>query len=177
MKASSPEFDEEASGIDSERTWTITMHAKKDLPPPESFTFGAPRVAAATNEHFRYVDADLATVADTIPLERQYAKAGRAWLWWIPGGIALLAAGWFALRRARRPEQAAAARFRVPEPVNPFTVLGLLRDIQTGNGLADEQHLALAREIETLERHYFGDEELSPPDLQRIAQDWVSKAR
>jgi hypothetical protein len=171
-------FDEEGGGVSSERTWTITMAAKADLPAqPTSFTFGKPRVETVTNEHFRYVDADLATVGETIPLESQYAKIDRTWMWWIPVGAAALLAGVFFLRRTQRPALQAQARFQVPESVNAFTVLGLLRDIQTHNGLAPEQHRELGAEIQTLERHYFGEEGEAPPDLQRIAQTWVSKAR
>ncbi len=171
-------FNEDGAGVNSERTWTITMKAKQGLPePPTSFTFGKPLAEGAVDEHFRFVDADLVTVGETIPLESQYAKADRSWMWWIPVGLGAIVAGMFAWRRTRKVEVQAVARFRVPDPVDPFTVLGLLRDIQTHNGLAPEQHRELGAEIETLERHYFGDEVAVAPDLRRIAETWAGKAR
>ncbi|HUR26573.1 MAG TPA: hypothetical protein VM509_00185, partial [Planctomycetota bacterium] len=170
-------FDEEGGGVDSERTWTITMHAKQGAPPASSFTFGKPRGETAANEHFRFVDADLASVAETISLERQYAKPDRAWMWWLPAGFLAIAGAVIGWMRMQRPKLAAEARFKVPEAVNPFTVLGLLRSIQSNNGLAEEQHRELSLEIQTLEQHYFGEAQPTSPDLNRIAQHWVGRAR
>ncbi|MEO6708278.1 MAG: hypothetical protein ABI054_03365 [Planctomycetota bacterium] len=171
-------FDEQGSGVSSERTWTITMHAKKgSSTPPTSFTFGKPRGETASNEHFRYVDADLATVGETIALEQHYAKASRAWLWWMPVGLLAIAAGIFVWMRRQKPEVRTQSRFQVPESVNPFTVLGLLRNIQSHDGLAPEQHRELGAEIATLEQHYFGEAKATQPDLNRIAEHWVGRAR
>ncbi len=171
-------FADEDAGVNSERTWTLTLRAKEGLAqPPTSFSFGTPRNEAETNERFRFVDADLVSVAETVTLESQYAKADRSWLWWALVGAAGLAAGLFFMRRNTGPKLEGPARFQVPGNVNAFTVLGLLRDIQAHNGLAPEQHQALGAEIATLERHYFGDELDTAPDLRRIAEGWTAKAR
>lgn len=171
--------ESESGGVDSERTWTITMQAQAGKPPAESFAFAKPKEADAKVEHFRYVDADLAAVGATIDLERRYSKPDRGWIYWLSGGVvALMALGWLGFRRAQRPAQVAAERFRVPDPVNPFTVLGLLRDIQVHDGLAPEQHRALGEEIHGLERHFFGAErDNAAPDLERIARTWVGRAK
>ena len=176
--ASVVKFDEEGEGIDAERTWTIAMRAKEGLAKtPESFAFAKPKVDVATNEHFRYVDADLASVGDVVPLERQYGEPSRRWLWWIPAGIVALAGAFFAWRRLRKPAAMAESRFRIPEPVNAFTVLGLLREIQANNGLAVDQKRQLGAEIETIERHFFVAAATEAPDLESIAKTWVARSR
>jgi len=171
-------FDEGGNGIDAERTWTISMRAKDGLAKrPESFTFGKAKVETAADEHFRYVDADLASVGETVPLEREYGRPSRMWLWWIPAGIVLAVGAVFGWRRARRPRAEEVERFRIPEPATPFTVLGLLRDIQTNNGLVPEQKKQLEIQIAAIERHFFLEEDEEEPDLRRIAATWVERAR
>jgi len=170
-------FDEEGNTVNSERTWTVAMRARAGQPPPKDFSFGKPRVEALTSEHFRFVDADLATVGETIALESQYAKPSRAWMWWLPAGLVGLFAAVFVIRRTAKPKQAESARFQVPADLNAFTVLGLLRNIQSNNGLAPDQHRELGAEIQALERHYFGEEIGTTPDLNRIASHWVGRAR
>ncbi len=169
-------FDDSADAIDAERTWTLTLHAKDGAQHlPDSFTFGKPRTDVASSEHFRYVDADLATVAETIPLEHVYGTPSRAWIWWSLGGAVVLAAGFVAWRTTRKEEVVAVGRYRVPETITPFTVLGLLRHIEETNGLAPNEKTELATEIASLERHFFVDERGDEPDLDRIAQRWVER--
>ncbi len=69
-----------------------------------------------------------------------------------------------------RPRAAVAQRFRMPEPVTPFTVLGLLREIQQNNGLPAPQMHELAGSIERVERHYFAETDGDPIDLHQVAE-------
>ena len=69
-----------------------------------------------------------------------------------------------------------AARFHVPEVVTPFSVLGLLREIEHKNGLSAPQMQELATSIQQIERHYFAGSNGSEPDLKQIAETWVSRA-
>jgi len=172
-------FDEERDGVVSERTWTLELHGKEGLAsPPTKFAFGTPRVETQTDEHFRYVDADLATVGPIVDLEARYSKADRGWVWWGLGGVALVGAAIYFGRRFVRPRAAEAARFQVPETVNAFTVLGVLRDIQSRNGLTPDAHSDLQREIAELEAFYFGDGRSGDEtDLRRVAERWVARAR
>lgn len=171
-------FDDEGegTGILSERTWSLTLKARSGLDSlPTSFTFAKPRAELAGDEHFRYVDADLVSVPATVALERNYGSVRRTWVWWALGGLALAAGGFFALRRAGKAEQSAEARFRKPETVTAFTVLGLLRDIERNDGLAPQQKSELRAEIDRLEAHYFGEPRGEAPDLDRISSDWVAR--
>jgi len=55
-------------------------------------------------------------------------------------------------------------------------VLGLLRDIEQNNGLADARRRELSSEILSLERHFFVEPAAVPPDLPSIAESWVGRA-
>ena len=123
----------------------------------------------------RYVDADLAKVGPEVSLEERYGQAAgvdlvdRRW-----PALALAFVG-VAIRKLRSgPERVAATRFRMPEPVTPFTVLGLLREIQQNNGLPAPQMHELAGSIERIERHYFAESDGEPVDLQRVAE-WIRR--
>ncbi|TDJ72845.1 MAG: hypothetical protein E2O39_06005 [Planctomycetota bacterium] len=170
-------FDEEEEGIVSDRTWTVTFQAQADLPArPDSFAFGTPLVETVTSELYLYVDADLVPAEPIVALEQDYGEPSRAWLLWIPGGLLAALVAFMGLRYARRPKAIASARFTVPEPITPFTVLGLLRDIEQNNGLAAERRRELTSEIASLERHYFVEPAAVPPDLPSIAESWVGRA-
>lgn len=171
-------LEEEGSAVAAERLWTVHLAAKPGQTTlPTTFTFPSPKVETKTQERFRYVDADLASVEPTVTLERVYGEKSRAWMWWTAGVVALLAAAIWWLRRSAKPAAAAPSRFQVPEAPTPFNVIGLLRDIQRNDGLAPDARTNLAADIDRLERHYFGDERATEPDLRGVAQTWVSRAR
>src|SRR6185312_2688067 len=103
---------------------------------PDSFTFAKPKVETKTDERFRYVDADLEAVPATVSLEHRYGKTRlNPWWYWGPVALAVAIGAWIAWRMMKKPKMQAEKRFRVPEPLTPFTVLGLLRDIENRNGL------------------------------------------
>jgi len=171
-------FDEEGegTGILSERTWTLTLKAKSGLEQlPTSFSFAKPRLELASDEHFRYQDADLVSVPATVALERNYGSVRRTWIGWLAGGLVLAAGAFFGLRRLGRTEKRSVARFQTPETLTPFTVLGLLRDIERNDGLAPQEKSTLRAEIDRLETHYFGESGGEAPDLGRIASSWVAR--
>jgi hypothetical protein len=173
--ASIVKFDEDGASVLTERSWTLQLRAKPGLPElPKSFAFGTAKLPVTTTENFRYVDADLASVGPVVDLESSYGTPRRIWPWVAVGGVVVALALWFALRARKRHVEVETARFRVPEAVTPFTVLGLLREIQSANGLTPDEHRAIAREIEELEAHYFGTHTASEPDLGAVAQRWVT---
>ena len=172
-------FDPEAEDtvVVSERTWTVDLAADDaEAGTPETFHFATLKVDDAEAIYQRYDDADLAEVAPVIDLQERYGGRDLRWLWATFAAIGLLAiaALVYALRPRRRVE--AAERFRVPEPVTPFTVLGLLRDIERHNGFPSPQHEELVATIGNLESHYFLRPGGPEPDLGAIARDWVVRA-
>ncbi|MBL8857732.1 MAG: hypothetical protein JNL28_04390 [Planctomycetes bacterium] len=175
--ASVVKFDDDGASVLSERSWTLQLRAKPDLAErPKSFEFAVARLPVQTTEHFRYVDADLASVGPVVDLEQTYGSPRRTWPWWLAAAIAVFGVGWFVRRTLRRAPVAETARFEVPTNVTPFTVLGLLRDIESANGLAREEQRAISDEIARIERHFFGSPESPEPDLKNIATRWANSA-
>jgi hypothetical protein len=142
---------------------------------PDSFTFAAPKIEVATDERFRYVDADLESVGTTVSLERAYGEPSRAWMWWLAPVPVFAAVGLVAWRRLRRPRVRAQGRIGLPDPLTPFTVLGLLRDLERENGFGPEERRELREQILRIERHFFAEEEGPTPDLRRIAETWIAR--
>ena len=100
-------------------------------------------------------------------------------MWWILAGclgaIALLGIGIAAMPKEQVKRK---ARFEIPEQITPFTVLGLLKDIETNNGLSTKKKEELSTSINRIETYYFGeangDDE---PKLAEIAKRWVRQAK
>ena len=157
----------------------VYLQAKEGLKEhPKEFQFGSSLIADATMEHQRYVDADLASVEAAISLEQQYGEPVAMWKWYTGGAVAL-AIGLvlvYVLLLSKPQEQVVARRFLVPEDVTPFTVIGLLKDIESNNGLNQDRSKELAGTINRLEQYYFYDRDGDEPDLHNIASDWASKA-
>ncbi|HVS19113.1 MAG TPA: hypothetical protein VMT18_10980 [Planctomycetota bacterium] len=170
-------FDDELDGLACERRWTVELRAAEGLDAlPKSFAFATPRLETAKSEHFRYVDADLAAVGPLVELERLYGEVERPWLVWGPLALLLAAAGVWGWLKSRPAETESAARFPVPEPLTPFSVIGYLRTIHERNGLDDAGHAEIEDLIERLERHYFVEPVGDDPDLAVIARRWAERA-
>ncbi|MCC7011821.1 MAG: hypothetical protein IT454_04585 [Planctomycetes bacterium] len=171
-------FDDEGQGVVSERMWTVTLTGREGVDRlPATFTFGKPKLDTTTHERFRYVDADLAAVGETVPLDYEYGEKRSTWPYWLAAAAAAIAAVVFALRRTRRIEQEVDSGPRIPEPLTPFTVLHFMRQIEGANHLPEDKHRELADEMATIERRYFGDDEgAERPDLRRIAEKWAAHA-
>ena len=174
-----PDADENV--VQSDRTWMISLNAKDGLTEhPKSFQFAAAKSDVDVNEMIfqRFEDADLATVQREVSLEQQYGEPTKAWIWWPVGlttGCLFLVAA--VLKWKPKTKIAKAKRFQLPESVTPFTVLGLLRDIERNNGLDDRKRQELASSINRIEQYYFeganGEDE---PDIRQIAETWVRQS-
>jgi len=172
-------FDPDAEGnaIVSERTWLITMEAADTITErPTKYKFPEPKVATAETIYQRFVDADLAKVGPDVDLEARYGEPSRAWLWWTLGGVAAITLLSILAYRFRPPTSAAATgRFALPDPVTPFSVLGLLRDIQLQDAVPESKRRELATSIASLESHYFAGSNQAVPDLKQVASTWISQ--
>ena len=175
------QFDKESEDnvVTSERMWTLTMQAKDDNTAlPEAFTFGKPTVDTAEVEWQRFVDADLASVEQTIALEYDYGDTKAPIETWIVVGIIglCLIAVLTSLAFMPKTAETKVARFQMPEEVTPFTVLGLLRDIERNNGLAPKRREELHTNINRLEEHFFANKG-DVPDLEELAARWVRESK
>jgi hypothetical protein len=161
----------------SERTWLVAMHAADGQEkPPVTFRFAPAKTDVAEMTYQRYVDADLTKVGPQVVLEERYGRESHARLWWLAGGVlAALAAAALAWRLRPRRAREEAGRFRMPDPVTPFSILGLLRDIEQNDGLPDDRKRELSATIHRLEAHYFVGPAPDEPDLHEIARDWIRR--
>lgn len=169
-------FDETAEeiAVRSERTWTLTLNANKDLSSlPDTFEFPEPSVEARSIFQ-RYVDADLESVEPLVALEATYGEVDKSWAWWVLGGVLLVSVLGFLLGRAARPEVVVEqASIEAPSELTAFTVLGFLRQVQQLGSLQDNERRAIQEDIVRLETGYFGADESAPkPELRELTGRW-----
>jgi len=157
----------------------VTMQAQEDLPElPKTFRFAEAILPTKEVIYQRYVDADLLAVDQQISLEQQYGELGYTWVWGIIAGVLVLTAIVIVWRLvARKAPEVVQERFRMPEEVTPFTVLGLLKRIQSNNGLDESGQQELTTSITRLERHYFSPRQDEAPNLHEIAESWLRRAK
>ncbi len=183
MDVSVLKFDEESSVplVVAERTWTMTFAARNDLKRlPEGFTFASVRAGNDEAEltYQRFVDADLATVGPTVVFEERYGEvAGSGPLPWLVGlaVLVVLVLGGRHAQARRNAARIVPQRFRIPDELSPFSVLGLLRQIEAADSISADFRSELLGEIAQLETHFFRDDSEEAPDLTHIAHTWVSR--
>jgi hypothetical protein len=174
--------DSDTVAVQSERSWQVTLRARPGQEAPRAFRFGKAKDQSAKMVYQRYNDADLVSVGQEVSLEEQYGRAGTAWVWWAAaGGAGLLALGVGALVLLRRPKARSEGRWRLPEPLTPFTALGLLERIRHEGRLTEGQHDELVRAIHDLERRYFaasnGDGGNGHADLRQVTEGWLRQVK
>ena len=172
-------FDEDGRSVLSERLWTVTFKGREGLARlPETFAFATPKVEVASSEHFRYVDADLASVGPTVALEYAYGEERARWPWWLGGAALVAAIAWLARRSRPATVEASTATRSIPEPLTPFSALGFLREVHDEGGLESARQRELADEIARLEQAYFGTATAGErPDLGAVARKWAAAVR
>ena len=174
-------FDMESPRIQilSDRSWSVEYQVKDEAAKANQFAFTDVKFEAKENKIQRYEDADMVEAEPVITLDRDLAKPNYAWLWiGLPlAAVLLIGVGCLAFfRPAAKPQ--VAEGFEIPEQVNAFTVLSLLKDIKHKNGIDQKQRDELNVSINRIEQFYFGeDKEAEPGDLGSLASTWVSKAK
>ena len=177
--ASKFDEDSKAPQILSERSWSVEYRAVDGLGESAEFNFGVPAMSDVTSNYQRYEDADLVDVEPTVSLDRKYGSSS----WWslawaIP--LVLLAIGaavWFWFFNSKS-DPTEVRRFEVPQEINPFTVLTVLRDIKQRNGINDQKAEELSHSINRVESFYFGrsEQEIASEDLKALAERWVEQS-
>lgn len=174
-------FDMESPRIQilSDRSWSVEYKVKDEAAEANEFVFSDVKAEAKESKIQRYEDADLVAAEPVIQLSKDLAKPNYTWLW-ISIPLACVAlTGIIALAFFRpQAKQQVKEGFQVPEEVNAFTVLSLLKDIKRTNGIDQQQKEELDVSINRIEQFYFGeDKEVEAEDLESLASTWVSNAK
>lgn len=169
--------DSDETQIVSERTWLVSMQAAPGLDElPKTFSFASPKTASAKVLYQRYVDDDMLAVEQNISLEKEYGQLDRPVGWWFVGGfLGLVALIGGILLAGQRDKVVETKRFQVPDKITPFTVLGLLRDIEHNNGLGTSRKQELHTSIDRIEQSFFSGKQEEDVDLEQIARTWVEE--
>ena len=173
-------FDKDSDEIQilSDRSWSVEYKARENGSDLRSFSFGEAVLKGAGMKFQRYEDADLVEVEQTISLEKNYGSFSWKFLFWL---IPVIVVGLFGIVAGSifltREKQVTENRFNVPQEINPFTVLTLLKDIQERNGIGKDQSGELQNSIELVEMSYFGDSQngSGSEDLEQLAESWVDR--
>jgi hypothetical protein len=170
--------DSDDTVVVSERLWMVTMQAREDLPErPTAFQFGAATIDVDEIVYQRYDDADLLAVEREISLVEEYGETSYAWVW-LAGAVLFtgVVLAVVVVRSMRCAPQAVESRFILPQTITPFTVLGLLRQIERNNGFDGDGKLELGGCIKRLEEHYFFRVHDDEPNLREIAELWLQRS-
>ena len=172
------QFADDEETIVSERIWNVQLKPKEGVKEAVAFQFAVPKDESAEVMYQRYDDANLVKADAAVTLLGAYGGS-KTNPWWIAlfsvVGLGLLYGAYKLLSRPVETEQEEVNR--LPEDINPFTVIGLLRQMRTAPNLADTQRQELDATVLRIERYYFGQsQEGEQPDLSGIARDWVRRA-
>jgi hypothetical protein len=166
-----------------ERNWLVALAQAPGADAPTNFRFPKPKLDTAELSYKRYADADLVEVKESLALAGLPLRPARYGGWILSGLVFALcgAALYFLLRTTRGPVAEEAALYTLPTHVTPFTVLNLLRRMEQDARLAlpPDRRAELAQTIREMEHRFFGPcaESNGQADLERLAREWVGRAR
>jgi hypothetical protein len=172
--------DDEASVI-VERNWNIALKAKEGLPErPRRFQFASARLPDVKLVYQRYADADLAAATPEVELLYEYGVPSRSWILYAALGSALLLLAICLLVFLRlRPRPAPELGLQLPSQLTPFTVFGLLREIQRTGSLDPGSARELEQAIAAIEAGWFAQgadrNGNSAEELRSVATAWVQR--
>jgi hypothetical protein len=175
--ASVAKFADDQDGVQSERTWLLALVPAEEGAQPRNFVFGKPTLEDLKVVYQRYNDADLETVSPEVALSGGLGSGNPTWAWVLVGIAGFVYLLWFFLwtpggRRIAGP----AVMLAMPKHVTPFTVLGLLRQIDAQVRLDAAEKQQLAGAITRIEACHFGRAEDPSLDLKAIAEEWLRRA-
>ncbi|MDY3557630.1 hypothetical protein R5W23_000158 [Gemmata sp. JC673] len=176
-------FDEDGdrNAVVSEQAWTLTLKGREDRAQlPKTFKFASVKVPTKETVYQRYVDADLASVSEEVPLEQTYGKKKSMLLWYVLAGLiaAFVLAAVVVAVVVSRTATRATVESRLPKNLDPFTAAALLREVRERTDLSSSQRAALDQDLAEIERHHFaaGSNGQPAPDLRQILERWVQTA-
>jgi hypothetical protein len=168
----------------SERSWLIHLSAADGSRGGAMFKFPQPKAKDIKVAYKRYADADVADVDPQVAVAGLPLRSTRTWIGWTIALVALAAVGllaWWKRRRKHVADDQPQHAYAVPQHVSPFTVIDLLKRIETDPvlGLSEAQRQQLTNEILHLQEKFFSPKPNgeAAPDLSAVAAKWVGTAR
>jgi hypothetical protein len=173
--------EKQSSYPEMERNWTVSLKLADYQPnKPTKFHFPTPKDAKVPVKFSRYQDADLVEVNDTVDFNAQPMKSDYAWVWWllvfpIAGLVALFV---YMNKKQRAQYVSTEVTYKIPESLNPFTVVALLMTIRKDEVIKDSKILQkLNADIAMIEESQFSDQSSKKKiDLASLAKKWVKRA-
>ena len=166
-----------------ERNWLLNLVQTARSDGPKMFAFPKPRLPADEVAYKHYVDADLVAVKETLALAGLPLEPRSPWVW-ISAAVLFFVCGaglYLLLRPSKDVATVHAAAYALPAHITPFSVLSLLRNMEQDPrlDLPADRRTELATTIRDIEHRYFGTgaETDGQTDLERLARDWVTRAR
>jgi len=170
-------FAEDQGQIEAERVWLLSLVPDDADVAPGTFVFGRPIDDDITAVYQRYSDADLETVDAEIALAGIDRNFVPVWFWIVFGAALVVYVIWFfRVKPGGRVTGDGSGLLTLPGNITPFTVLVLLRDIESRVALTDEDRRQLVSTIRRIEECHFGREQDSALDLEAVAREWLSRA-
>ncbi len=161
-----------------ERQWVIRLQARPELTErPKSFAFPKPNSSVKEVIYQRYQDADLASVGPEVILMAAYGNSSSGWQW-VLLVVALVSGIGFGIYRmgiAGGEPQSQASTMTMPDPLTPFTAMGVLKKIQTDPDTSEEERSQLVSVIDSIEDRYFSPDAKGGEDLRAIISPWLDR--
>ena len=160
-----------------ERQWMIRLQARPELTErPKSFAFPAPNESVKEVVYQRYQDADLASVGPDVILMAAYGNPSPGWPWMLLILILVLGVGYGIYRLDLKGEpEITSAEILLPDPLTPFTALGVLKKIQSDANISEDEKLELSILMNSLEDQFFSPDTKSNQDLKEVLMPWLNR--
>lgn len=166
----------------TERNWVVELEAAPAADAPRSFRFPRVKLLGLTQALYqRYADADIEDVPEEVALAGLALQPTR-WGWWSAGIVALTlcaALAWALLRGRQTETGAETVELALPEHIDAFNALVLLRNLlKTGEDrLTATTRDALQADIRLIEAAGFGPgnspEQLNEEQLRKTMTKWL----
>jgi len=124
----------------------------------------------------RYQDADLASVGPELILMAGYGNPPSGWQWMLLIVFLVFGVGYGIYRLGLKGEpEIASAEILLPDPLTPFTVLGVLKKIQSDADISEDEKLELSILMNSLEDQFFSPDAQSGQDLKEVLMPWLNR--
>ena len=176
------ESDVDSVNAVSERTWLITLKLEEEVSEPTTFIYPKPTDLVSKSVFKQYSDADLEEVENEIAMAGIILNPQPFWPWLV-GFTFLVMIGVIGAHLSKRGNNIDEINiiYDLPEEYTPFAVINLLQRIKATppNTLSKTHINQLQSTISELEKIHFSPKYSSDKeniDLQKIAQEWVTRA-